>query len=379
MPLHSDASAERRAVLRMPVGVAVLALLVSVGCADAPTATPSEQVTETPAGPTMVFLARDTAATDVDVFASAAFGATAGTNVTRAPGPYRSLSVSPNGRRLLVTTIRRPGERRAALAMDLDGANLTPISTPEQYAWAPRWSPNGNQVAYTVCCCAGCQVWVARADGSERWVVSPPRPDTTVREENWAHGWTPDGALVYHKYGGNTLPSTAFTVPATGGAATLLFGQPYLQSPSWSPDGKRVAFIRTDVETRKNTLVVANADGSSPAVLVDDIPGVRLDIPALGLPNPGQWWSPDGQWLAFWDASSAIYVLRADGSERRLLSAGDTVYLFAGWSPDGRVTYEAVVEGQPTVIVIAPDGSRREVLPLGTKFRSNFLWLAALR
>jgi TolB protein len=106
-------------------------------------------------------------------------------------------------------------------------------------------------------------------------------------------------------------------------------------SPTWSPDGGRLAFSlrSTDHSTDKDIWVV-NADGSEVR---------RLSrVPSLSAGHGGSVdvvgsldWSPDGGRIALtaaygWDAS--IYVVNTNGTNlRRLAEAADP-----HWSPDGR-------------------------------------------
>ena len=111
--------------------------------------------------------------------------------------------------------------------------------------------------------------------------------------------------------------------------------------PAMSPDGKRVAFVRTDLvenENRRQTEIwLAPSDGSAPAV--------RISNPSFNATDPR--WSPDGAVLAFTsrrpslaasaDSSdeSAIWFLRMDVSAGEAFQI-DGVKAAPIFSPDNR-------------------------------------------
>jgi TolB protein len=124
-------------------------------------------------------------------------------------------------------------------------------------------------------------------------------------------------------------------------------------SPTFSPDGTRLAFVR---ENGGNAdIYVANADGSQTR---------RLTRTAGGEYNPA--WSPDGASIAFASNRSGlfkIYVMRADGRGVRLVaprrSGGGGSYTPA-WSPDGKwlaFSSSAETPENPEIYVVHPDGS----------------------
>ena len=109
-----------------------------------------------------------------------------------------------------------------------------------------------------------------------------------------------------------------------------------LTQPSWSPDGSRLAFVRTRNDGARNVshIWIANADGSNARPLTDNVVGDQ-SMPA---------WSPrlpDGtERIAFvqdLNLSPRIWTMRIDGSDRRLLGSTAGAHdIQPAWSPDGR-------------------------------------------
>jgi len=100
-------------------------------------------------------------------------------------------------------------------------------------------------------------------------------------------------------------------------------------SPSFSPDGSRIAFV-TNISGLPQVWTMPTTGGYPSLVTSFDDP--------VGFVA----WSPDGQWLAFNVApgggfNEQIYIVRPDGTElRRLTDGGKANNFLNGWSPDGR-------------------------------------------
>jgi eukaryotic-like serine/threonine-protein kinase len=92
--------------------------------------------------------------------------------------------------------------------------------------------------------------------------------------------------------------------------------------PAFSPDGRKLAFVSERGGTRE--VWVSNADGSEAIQLTS------LGGPAAGRPS----WSPDGRFLAF--QGRGIYVMPAVGGPLRKVSNDGEM---PSWSVDGRWIY----------------------------------------
>jgi len=120
------------------------------------------------------------------------------------------------------------------------------------------------------------------------------------------------------------------------------------RSPSWSPDGSRIAFVST--RDGNPSIYTMLSDGSDVRRLTDN---ETRDF------NPS--WSPDGSRIAFYsnrDGDYEIYTMALDGSDVRQLTNNETDDFAHSWSPDGsRIAFISQRDGDYEIYTMASDGS----------------------
>ena len=221
----------------------------------------------------------------------------------------------------------------AIFTIGADGRNERRLTRPPlgSVDFQPDWSSDGTRLVFQrEYQTKPFETFVINADGSGLRQVDPGCPPgiptTQVCEENvpawspdakriafgWAFGklkqlrgdeWIEVGAIgVMDVDGGNARQLTQLKRPTTSEDS----------EPVWSPDGRRIAFVRLNSTARpldKHAVFVINADGSA----ARQVTPWKLD--AGDHPD----WSPDGSRLLFRSpegggfAGTSLYTISVDG------------------------------------------------------------------
>lgn len=162
--------------------------------------------------------------------------------------------------------------------------------------------------------------------------------------------WSPDGKRVaFVRYGSGGAIDGIWTMKTTGDDLKAVPGTKGATDPAWSPDGKRIAYAKP-VGTQRE-IYVADIDGS---------PATRLTHTTADDLHPT--WSPDGRYLAFnrADATGHSKVMRI-----RLSTLAQTAVTGAGshdWTPDwshnDQIAFSRVdSSGFAHLYLVRPDGT----------------------
>jgi Tol biopolymer transport system component len=234
-------------------------------------------------------------------------------------------------------------------AVSPDGSGLRQLTKTATDERQPALSPDGSSVVYVqeqfAEKCDGCptMLWrVAAAGGTPVQLTNHSYQDAAPFDES--PSWSPDGHEIAFLRSGTNTPPTLFSMPSGGGAAHSLDVEGW--SPVWGP--KRIAYVTNTAKPAVKTLDRAN--GSTKTVATGD-PRVLA-------------WSDDGQ-LAYLrqdgQGRSSIVIV---GSRSKpialtpLLTPGATVQGLA-WSPDaGRFAFVATdTNGVGELYTVGIDGT----------------------
>jgi TolB protein len=228
--------------------------------------------------------------------------------------------------------------------------------------WAD-WSPSGNQIAFERDVYTGFRVnradiYTMSADGGGLRSLTP-------RGLNGRPSWSPDGKLIAFSTLHYGREATVSVMAANGRHIRKLvitplpangFGQG-LDSPTFSPNGKRIAFVW--IKRSGSAIFTIDANGRSRKQVTPWQKTVADKID----------WSPDGSRIAFSSPefgvhkgiSSNVFTVRPDGSGLVMLThsrGGKINNGLDSWSPDGKkIAFASNRSGKFEIYVMNANGT----------------------
>jgi dipeptidyl aminopeptidase/acylaminoacyl peptidase len=250
---------------------------------------------------------------------------------------------SPDGRQLAFISDR--GGSAQLYLLSLDGGEARQITDLEFGVGSPAWSPAGDRLA------------VVSAAGSDTGAVARDLPGGTIRRITRLRYRFDVVGYADDRFG------QVWIVPVADGEPwQLTRGAHNHATPAWSPDGQRLAFVANREDEAdlgfRSQLYVLPVPASGQAAGADDGAG-RLGTGTQSAAVPA--WSPDGARIACIGvregapagANTGVYVVADDGS-------GEVVCPTAGWdrSP-GTANFSDTwsTAEVPTPLFWTPDGA----------------------
>lgn len=186
------------------------------------------------------------------------------------------------------------------------------------------------------------------------FTVSSPgtdKPLTSGNSVNTEPSWSPDGKRIAFTSNREGL-TKIFVMERDGSNVHRVTKDDRIESaPSWSPDGKSLAFYSRDISGGNTELRISNNENGS----VVSVPGNGLD---KGPEAPV--WSADGEYLAFVGIGenriAEIWVVGHDGQNARAIStqASNRNKAHPDFSPiENKIAYVADMKG--TLAIMATD------------------------
>lgn len=283
--------------------------------------------------------------------------------ITKDPVDEFAPAISRDGKSLLfqVETYedseRKQLKQQTLVGVDPStGGQRTFYTSASRFSFAPTYMPDGTSYAY-----------VSNATGPfsvVRALTSAPNAAVAVvigsdAAPNPSHPTvSPDGTRIAFGMTNADGSNTIGTVGVDGSRFTVL-GEG--REPSWSPDGKQLAFVR-------------NVNGFDHIFLIDPEKGVRLvELTNGSFDATSPCWSPDSQFVAF--ASNRgfeeakrtrgqvlhLYAVRRDGTQLIQLTQGESMAGAPAWSTDGWIYFSSDQAGNYDIWRIKPEGQLAEL------------------
>ena len=311
--------------------------------------------------------------------------------VTSYPGDERDPALSPTGDRVAFAWDGgSPAEGRQFDVYVQPARGGTPMRLTMSPAdeVSPAWSPDGARVAFVRCGRGGdCAVLAVDAEGG---------PEQTLLEATDLAitdlVWSPDGQrLAFAGRRGRQGAFSLHILPLDGTAPQRLTAPastyPGDLAPAFSPDGRLLAFVRTELDGRQDVAVVPAAGGSVRRLAREQKGVTGLD------------WAPDGSevvYAANREGAAGLWRVGLEGGDPRWVALGADGGEIAGPSVGrtGGVVYArqlvrsqvVAVEagGEPVPLVpstrddrqpaVSPDGAR--VAFVSTRSGDHEVWIA---
>lgn len=296
------------------------------------------------------------------------------------------LSWSPDGKWLVIGGKASDSETFGLWLVETDGLETRRLTTPPRpdgvADFGPVFSPAGDRIAFIRAGASSNGIFIVPMSpamtpaGEPVRVVSDPR-----RSMISGLAWTPDGGSLVYSWSGHLAPSRLVRLAVSasskpvGQPQVLPFGERATQisiartgrivystmlrdanfwrldvtqpgaipveaglssstldetAPSYSPDGKEVAF--TSTRSGSEELYIASVNGTN----------VRKMTSMNGPLSAGAQWAPDGQSILFTstrEGTSDLYLLFPRTGEVRRLTTDPEHELEANWSRDGESIY----------------------------------------
>ena len=227
-----------------------------------------------------------------------------------------------------------------------------PTSEPRRLTYdhqskhSPIWTNNGDEITYIAGELFGDRsIWRVRVSGGKPQRIEGVGTDATSLT------LAPQAdRLLYSTYAQNyDIRRIDLNTPGEAKPERFLSSTRYEASPSYSPDGARVAFDSNRGGVRQ--IWVADFNGANPVPLTSFASGIA------GSPK----WSPDSQFIVF-DArpgsDSDIYTVPVAGGPVKKLTDFPGEDNVPSWSPDGKwIYFGSRRTGRHEIFRMRPDGS----------------------
>lgn len=267
-----------------------------------------------------------------------------------ADGLIEEFTGEPGISRTSIAYVSDVSGRKEIYISDILGQNQRQITKHKHLAVSPRFTPDGNYLAYTT-----------YHRGNQDLYITDLRQNKVTRSlsrrkgMNLAPAFSPDGKsmiVTLSKDGGPDL----YLLDRKGKILKRITSRSGINvSASYAPDGKKIVFV----SDRSGQPQVYTMDLKSGNVR-------RLTFKSAGTQNSEPNWSPKGDLIAFSglvDGHNQIFTMDPQGNNVKRLTTSWGDYESPSWSPDGKLlTFTRRRNGKSEICIIGKNGKGLKVL-----------------
>lgn len=253
---------------------------------------------------------------------------------------------------------RGDGENKEIHLMDYDGARPTRITRNGSINLSPEWWPDNEGLIYTSYKHGEPDLYSLALRGGEEQLTGGIGVDVGA-------DFSPDGKRIAFMKNVDGNPDIYISDPRGKNMARITWLQSVEASPAWSPDGKRLAFVSD--RYGQPQVFVMDADGS----------GVRR-VTFEGGYNTSPAWSPTGDLIAFTNrvgGKFGIALVDPDTLRTRQLVGEAGNNEDPSWSPDGRfIAFTSDRTGTYQIYIVDRNGRREWRITSGSGEKTQPAW-----
>lgn len=253
--------------------------------------------------------------------------------------------------------------RTHIFTMEVDGKNKKQLTSGRNEYWMPAFSPDGKKIVYVSRLSDKMDIYFMNVDGSNQMQL-------TTSGINMAPSWSPNGTQIAfaHAEGvGTVLNIWVMNADGRGKRALTTSLNENNNVPTWSADGQKIAFTSNRNRGRYqlwsldlNTSILTQLTAAYFNAAIGH--WIEQKVPS---------WSPDGKQIAFWEGVEGgnsntrtpwnVCVMNPDGTNKKILTPGDD----PSWSPDSKTIihpWKTTCPDSVSIGAISPDGTNQRLM-----------------
>jgi len=230
---------------------------------------------------------------------------------------------------------------------DFDGSNISKLTSDKSIAISPSWSYDNNWIAYTSYKRGIPEIYVKSLKGGKGYIISQGRLNITPE-------WLPGKFALAAVMSINKDPDIFILTGKGEMLKTAAKGWGIDVSPSFSPDGAKMAFV--------------SGRRGSPQIYIKNFDTNKIQrLTFEGNYNTSPAWSPSGDYISYVGMTKEdginIYLIRPDGTGLRQLTTGPGDNEEPSWSPDGSlIAFTSTRSGKKKIYMMTRFGNDQRIL-----------------